>query len=495
MSSATPVYNFIELGLEEYEENEMVLDVVHDLMTFFKDSTNCTCRNSSNKKDLRTCFEKVGFKRFFERHLELKALEKHEFELHIKSQLMVFEISNEKDEKNEKDKKSRHSYRYSFNISLPLCKPAYMKLCNLNDYKLLTLQTHLQENGLIERTHGNTGCVSRRNSKVFVDFNITSSVKEYLVQYGTIYGLPSPMRHRNDSGNFIYLPTGENYTSIYKKYKEDFYLEHDESETIISYSTFRRLWHELIPNLKFQPSASDLCEKCVEFKAKMQAAKSDIDKYNIIKDQYEEHHKAADLERKHYNDNIEKSKQDLSIAHICYDWAQNVSIPYSPQQVGSIFFKTAYAVHLFGVCKTEGGENRQINFVITEDEFPKGHTKFICDSFFGHIKKTYRNQKVNTVDDIEDIVNNSSKGNEGLRYNGGIGWKCNLLEDLGKVYCSENSGGVEICHKLLRDDNNFNINEKLDILDVMHISEERKKYLYQKIRQHIEDPYKDVYYL
>ncbi|PKK65370.1 hypothetical protein RhiirC2_786246 [Rhizophagus irregularis] len=100
MSSATPVYNFIELGLEEYEENEMVLDVVHDLMTFFKDSTNY----------LRTCFEKVGFKRFFERHLELKALEKYEFELHIKSQLMVFEISNEKDEKNEKDKKSRHSY-------------------------------------------------------------------------------------------------------------------------------------------------------------------------------------------------------------------------------------------------------------------------------------------------------------------------------------------------------------------------------------------------
>lgn len=110
MSSVTPIYNFIELGLEEYEENEMVLDVVHDLMTFFKDSTNCTCRNSSNKKDLRTCFEKVGFKRFFERHLELKALEKHEFELHIKSQLMVFEISNEKDEKNEKDKKSRHLY-------------------------------------------------------------------------------------------------------------------------------------------------------------------------------------------------------------------------------------------------------------------------------------------------------------------------------------------------------------------------------------------------
>lgn len=173
----------------------MVLDVVHNLMTFFNDSTNCTCRRPNNKKDIRTCFEKVGFKRFFERHLEIKALGKHEFELFIKTQLMSFEISNEKIEKNETEKKTRHSYKYSFNISLPLCKPAYLKLCNLNDYKLSTLQTHLQENGLTERTHGNTGRVSRRNSRVFVDFNITSSVKEYLTQYGTIHGLPSPMRH------------------------------------------------------------------------------------------------------------------------------------------------------------------------------------------------------------------------------------------------------------------------------------------------------------
>ena len=87
---------------------------------------------------------------------------------------------------------------------------------------------------------------------------------------------------------------------------------------------------------------------------------------NIVKQQ---------IQCTYYNNNIEKSKHDLSIAHICYDWAQNVTIPYSPQQVGSIYFKTAYAVHLFGVCKTEGGKNRQINFVIAEDEFPKDVAK------------------------------------------------------------------------------------------------------------------------
>ena len=58
-----------------------------------------------------------------------------------------------------------------------------------------------------------------------------------------------------------------------------------------------------------------------------------------------------------------------------------------------------------------------VNFMIP------GHTKFICDAFFGHIKKTYRNQIVNTVDDVKKIVNMSSTGNEGVRYEGGIGWK------------------------------------------------------------------------
>src|SRR5438045_1750922 len=93
-----PVYNFIELELEEYEENEIVLDVVHDLMTFFNNTANCTYQHS-NKRDIRTCFEKVGFKRFFERHMKIKALEKSEFELFIKTQLISFEISNEKNEK------------------------------------------------------------------------------------------------------------------------------------------------------------------------------------------------------------------------------------------------------------------------------------------------------------------------------------------------------------------------------------------------------------
>src|SRR6266498_1638118 len=75
-------------------------------------------------------------------------------------------------------------------------------------------------------------------------------------------------------------------------------------------------------------------------------------------------------------------------------------------------------------------ENITINFMLP------GHTKFICDSFFGKIKKIFRNQIVNTIDDIEQIINNSAKSHIGLKYNDGIRWN---WYDFEKFYCSKKS--------------------------------------------------------
>ena len=62
MAFATPIYNLVALGLEDYEENELVLNTVHDLTLFFNNKENCSYRSS--KKDMRKCYEKIGFKRF-----------------------------------------------------------------------------------------------------------------------------------------------------------------------------------------------------------------------------------------------------------------------------------------------------------------------------------------------------------------------------------------------------------------------------------------------
>jgi len=50
-----------------------------------------------------------------------------------------------------------------------------------------------------------------------------------------------------------------------------------------------------------------------------------------------------------------------------------------------------------------------------------GYTKLICDSYFGKIKKTFRDQIVNTINDVEKIINNFTKSNMGLKYNDGLG--------------------------------------------------------------------------
>lgn len=231
---------------------------------------------------------------------------------------MSFEFTNEKNNNNDSQ---RHYYKYNFNSSLPLCKPTYLKLCGISDFVFLSIQTHLQTDGLKERIHRNTGHAKRRDSKVYLDLELTSQVKEYLIQYTNINGLPSPMRHRNDTGNFIYLPCGENFTSIYNKYKVNFYIEHDENEKVISYDTFKRLWYRTVSNIKFQLSGSDLCEVCEDFRKQIQTSKNNYDEFIKIKTEYEEHRNNADLERNHYNDNIKNSKINKSTIHICYDWA------------------------------------------------------------------------------------------------------------------------------------------------------------------------------
>ena len=86
-----------------------------------------------------------------------------------------------------------------------------------------------------------------------------------------------------------------------------------------------------------------------------------------ITENYLAHLNRAQEECDYYNTNIinavEDGKHNPNIigsqalfktfegsAHIAYDWAQNVQIPHSPQQIGSLFFKSPRKVHLFGVC-------------------------------------------------------------------------------------------------------------------------------------------------
>ncbi len=134
-------------------------------------------------------------------------------------------------------------------------------------------------------------------------------------------------------------------------------------------------------------SKSDLCETCELMKLDIQYAREDKKKLAIMEN-YLAHLNHAKQERDYYNANIMHAVEDGKCnpninnsqilfktfegsAHIAYDWAQNVQIPYSPQQVGSLFFKNPRKVHLFGVCNTGNfPHTEQTNYVIDEAEMP-----------------------------------------------------------------------------------------------------------------------------
>ena len=174
-------HELYDLGLEEYEPNELVLNTVQDLKLFFEDESNCSCRK---KKD-KICFKKIGLKNFLGRQFQLKGLDKNELDLCIKTQLMVFKSNDENDET------KRLDYNYQYNSSIPICQPVFLKLCGFSKIKLSALQDHLRTDGLIDRIHGNTNKVPQNKSRVIVNFEIAQLVKNFLLQYSNLHGLPS----------------------------------------------------------------------------------------------------------------------------------------------------------------------------------------------------------------------------------------------------------------------------------------------------------------
>ena len=159
--NSIPEYNLLEFEeFEDYEKNDLVIGVIDDLKLFFQ-SSSCKCVKTTN--DPHSCFEKIGFKNFFERHFEFKSLDKKEKELSIKTQLMVFQFDNED---------IRHNYKYKYNETIQICKPVFLKLCDIKEGVLKVLQKH-----------GNMKNIPKFKSWAFVDLEVAEGVKNVMLNY------------------------------------------------------------------------------------------------------------------------------------------------------------------------------------------------------------------------------------------------------------------------------------------------------------------------
>ena len=155
----------------------------------------------------------------------------------------------------------------------------------------------------------------------------------------------------------------------------------------VSFRSFVRVWHDLLPFIKNQKPATDLCWYCQQRSLQMQRSvnQPDSEKSEAAREMMC-HLEQAAKERSLYNSVCEEAKRSVSsdtalgphdpcsfesVCHYSFDFAQQVHYPCNPQQPGPIFFKTPRKCGLFGVSVES--LKKQVNFVIDESwGFGKG---------------------------------------------------------------------------------------------------------------------------
>jgi hypothetical protein len=273
----------------------------------------------------------------------------------IKRQLMAFQKDENTRKVSEKNRKFVR-FNYCYNNDIQICRTTYENLIGTSHKYLDTIIQHLRENGLEERIHRNTGRAPKNMNRIEINYDIACDVYLFLKNYSNVHGLSLPGRYCNENDiPVVFLPTSFSYSSVYHNYVQAYKEKHESEARIMAESAFINTWKSLMPSLQFMSLKSDLCETCETIKMDVQYA-IQYEKKLELTENYLAHLNRAQQERNYYNSNIATTIEDgknnpnssgsqvfktfQGSAHIAYDWAQNVQIPYSPQQIGTLFFKS-----------------------------------------------------------------------------------------------------------------------------------------------------------
>lgn len=81
-----------------------------------------------------------------------------------------------------------------------------------------SIKSHLLDKGLSTRVRGNTGKMPIRKTKMVINQNVKEEVKEFILNYAKIHGLPNPGRSKGANNITIYLPTETTYKSVHEDF-------------------------------------------------------------------------------------------------------------------------------------------------------------------------------------------------------------------------------------------------------------------------------------
>ena len=273
-------------------------------------------------------------------------------------------------------KRKRQRFAYSF-LGVEVCVGAFLYVYGLGKRQLENLLAHLEQNGLVPRVHGNTG----RKPKHALTFPVIENLVEFLHKHAVDFGIPHPAPlHGRDGTPPTFLPASQNYQTVHKMYLESCQLA---GINAVGYNSFRNIWHQCMPHLKFMTPRTDVCDKCELLRRRVSASVEEQEKLDAST-ALREHVEAAQRERMYYVSRTTAAKEeldhaddltppphrpcskDLTKVHYTFDFAQNVALPHTARQVGPLYFKTPRKVQIFGV--NVEAIPKQVNYLIDENE-------------------------------------------------------------------------------------------------------------------------------
>ena len=352
----------------------------------------------------KACLSSLPANEIVERQSWLQQMTKREQDISILA-LLVSGKSNKADA-NKTNAEVRTRFFYRFDRHHDICRRAFLFIYGIRETRLKRLQKLAASNALVPSLHGNV----QREPVHILEREAVNRVLDFISNYATIHGLPDPGRLHRPTREII-LPRSDTYISIWQAYKSGLRAAYPEAKGV-GYDSFRHLWKQALAHIKFQGPRSDLCDLCDELKNHMRFVSSREDWQRLVRE-YETHYSDADAARTFYHGQIAEAKnawQRLSsktqsvilkglstgsqireqnacarrlMMHYSFDFAQQVFYPYSSQQRGKAFFKTARKCQVFGVCAE--ALPRQVFFLIDESEMVgKGSSVVISllDAFF-----------------------------------------------------------------------------------------------------------------
>eukprot|EP00835_Amoeboradix_gromovi_P001932 NODE_99_length_20944_cov_0.552746.p4 type:complete len:294 gc:universal NODE_99_length_20944_cov_0.552746:8306-7425(-) len=241
----------------------------------------------------------------------------------------------------------------------------------------------------------------------------------------------------------------------------------DEHAIQVSFETFRRQFHDC-EMIGIRSPRSDMCDTCTEFKTSIANTETESILSQLSR-AFQDYLLQAKMAQLDYN----QSKSLSGVTHLSFDFSQNLVLPCFQDQPLELYFLSLLNVSLFGIHNET--RSRQLNYIYREDQgkkgsnnvasmlvdyihrlpkseikhlilfadncagqnknntivkllcwlcltnvcetitlkfMIKGHTKFLPDSCFGHNKKKYAAQNVFGIEQIKEIISDSSTVNE-----------------------------------------------------------------------------------